>query len=118
MIIKNGYSRSSWPYFLTRKADSDQAFDRFLAGVRADGFTSVVQIGRSDNGRDFFGEKFRTVCDKLLIKQELTPANSPHFDGAAERALGITEATTMAARISGEYIVRSCSATEDRKVVG
>ena len=42
MIIKDDYSRKSWLYFLKRKADSDQVFNRFLSDVRADGFPSVV----------------------------------------------------------------------------
>ncbi|CAM9974287.1 unnamed protein product, partial [Sphacelaria rigidula] len=85
MIIKDDYSRKSWLYFLTRKSDSDMAFNRFLASVRANGFPSVVQIVRSDNGGEFFGDKFRSVCDELLIKQEFTPANSPQYNGVAER---------------------------------
>ena len=89
MIIKDDCSRKSWLYFLKGKADSDQAFNRFLADVRADGFPSIVQIVRSDNGGgEFFGDNFRTVCDKLLIKQELTPANSPKYNAIADRGVG------------------------------
>ena len=69
MIVRDDYSRESWLYFLRRKSDSDSAFNRFLANVRADGFPSAVHIVRSDNGGEFFGSKFRTVCGDLLINQ-------------------------------------------------
>ena len=87
---------------MRHKSDAAMAFKRFLADVRADGFPSEVQIVRSDNGGEFFGKAFRSVCDELLIKQEFTPAQSPQFNGVAERGLGIIEAAAMAARIQAK----------------
>ena len=104
MIVKDDYTRRTWIYFLRHKSDAAMAFKRFLADVRADGFPSEVQIVRSDNGGEFFGKAFRSVCDELLIKQEFTPAQSPQFNGVAERGLGIIEAAAMAARIQAKTI--------------
>ena len=36
-----------------------------------------------------------------MIKQEFTPANGSHFNGVAERGLGIIAAVALAARIQG-----------------
>ena len=61
-------------YFLRSKSDAGSACRIFLASVRADGIPSLVEIVRSDNGGEFFGGKFASVCNELLIKQEFTPA--------------------------------------------
>ena len=45
------------------------------------------------------------MCDDLLIKQEFTPANSPQCNGAAERQLGLIDATAMAAALIQAKIV-------------
>ena len=76
----------------------------FLAGVRADGLPSLVEIVRSDNGGEFFGGEFESVCNELLIKQEFTPAYSPQFNGVAERGLGMIETAAMAARIQAKVL--------------
>ena len=76
----------------------------FLAGVRADGLPSLVEIVRSDNGGEFFGGEFESVCNELLIKQEFTPAYSPQFNGVAERGLGMIETVAMAARIQAKVL--------------
>ena len=86
-------------YFLKHKSDAASAFRSFLASVRADGKPSSVEIVRSDNGGEFFHEEFESLCNELLIEQELTPAYSPQYNGVAERGLGVIEAAAMAARI-------------------
>ena len=79
-------------------------FRSFLASVRADGLPSLVEIVRSDNGGEFFGGEFESVCNELLIKQEFTPAYSPQFNGVAERGLGMIETAAMAARIQAKVL--------------
>ena len=54
---------------------------------------------RSDNGREFFGGAFGELCRKRCIKQEFTPADSPKYNGVAERALGLINDAAAAARI-------------------
>ena len=70
----------------------------------SDGIPSLVEIVRSDNGGEFFGGEFSSVCNELLIEQALTPAYSPQYNGVAERGLGLIEEAAMAARIQAKVI--------------
>ncbi|CAB1120053.1 unnamed protein product [Ectocarpus sp. CCAP 1310/34] len=104
MIVKDDFTRRAWMYFLKHKSDAGMAFRSFLASVRADGVPSLVEIVRSDNGGEFFGGEFASVCNELLIKQEFTPAYSPQYNGVAERGLGLIEEAAMAARIQAKVL--------------
>ena len=44
------------------------------------------------------------MCDELLIKQHITPAYSPQFNGVAERGLGMIETAAKAARIQAKVL--------------
>ena len=66
-------------YFLRSKSDAASAFRGFLASVRAAGIPPLVEIVRSDNGGEFFGWEFASVCNELLIKQEFTPVSVPNI---------------------------------------
>ena len=55
--------------YLKNKSDAGTAFRSFLASVRADGILSLVEIVRSDNGGEFFGGEFTSVCNELLISK-------------------------------------------------
>ena len=66
MIVKDDFTRRSWMYFLRSKSDAGSAFRSFLASVRFDGIPSLVEIVRSDNGGEFFGGEFASVCNCLL----------------------------------------------------
>ena len=56
MILKDDFTRRAWMNFLINKSDTGSAFRSFLASVRADGISSLVEIVRSDNGGEVFGE--------------------------------------------------------------
>ena len=84
---------------MRHKSDAASAFESFLAEVRADGTPSAVMAVRSDNGREFFAGAFGELCRKRGIEQEFTPADSPKYNGVAERALGLINDTAVAARI-------------------
>ena len=62
MIVKDDFTRRAWTYFLRNKSDAGSAFRSFFASVRADGIPSLVDIIRSDNGGEFFGGEFASVC--------------------------------------------------------
>ena len=85
--------------FLRHKSDAASAFESFLAEVRADSTPPAVMAVRSDNGRECFGRAFGELCRKRGIKQEFTPADSPKYNGVAERALGLINDAAVAARI-------------------
>ena len=83
MIVKDDFSRYSWLYFLERKSDAAESFRKFLADVRADGVPSRVETVRSDNGGEFYGGDFASVCRQVCIKQEFTTAKSPESNGGS-----------------------------------
>ena len=91
-------------YFQRNKSDAGSAFRSCIASVRADGVPSLVEIVRSDNGGEFSGGEFASVCNELLIKQEFTPAYSPQYNGVAERGFGLIEEAAMAARIQAKVL--------------
>ena len=97
LIVRDDCTRFNRVYFY--KSDAASAFESFLAEVRADGIPSTVMAVRSDNGREFFGGAFGELCRKRCIKQEFTPADSPKYNGVAERALGLINDAATAARI-------------------
>ena len=86
-------------YFFRHKSDTGSAFESFLAEVRADDTPSAVMAVRSDNGREFSGGAFGELCRKRSIKQEVNPADSPKYNGVAERALGLINDVAVAVRI-------------------
>ena len=60
---------------------------------------------RSDGGGEFcFDGDFGDLCRDRGIKQEFTTADSPEMNGIAERALGMIEASAMAARLQAKEI--------------
>ena len=105
MIVMDDFTRRAWMHFQINKSDAGSAFRSFLASVRADGIPSVVEIVRSDNGGEFLGGEFASVCNELSIKQECTPAYSPQYNGVAERRLGFIEEAAMAARIQAKALL-------------
>lgn len=58
VIVKDECSRYTWLYFLRHKSDDGSASGRFLTDVRADDVLSILEIVRSDNGGEMFGESF------------------------------------------------------------
>ena len=99
LIVRDDCTRFTRVYFLRHKSDAASAFESFLAEVRADGTPSAVVAVRSDNGKEFFGGSFGGLCRKRGIKQESIPADSPKYNGVAERALGLINDAAVAARI-------------------
>ena len=54
---------------------------------------------RSDGGGEFSKGAFGALCTKEKIRQEFTTADSPQYNGVAERQIAIIEAAGLAARI-------------------
>ena len=53
---------------------------------------------RSDGGGEFSKDAFGALCTAEKIRQEFTTADSPRYNGVAERQITIREATGLAAR--------------------
>ena len=104
VIVCDDFSRYTWVYFIRHKSDAAETFEPFLAETRANGVPSKVVIVRSDGGGEFRGGKFGDLCRSRGIKQEFTTADSPQFNGVAERALGLIETAAMAGRIQAREL--------------
>ena len=96
---------------MRHKSDAAEMFEQFLADTRADGVPSKVVIVRSDGGGKFRGGKFGDLCRSRGTKQEFATADSPEFNGVAERALSWIETAAMEGRIHArELFFRSAIA--------
>ena len=84
---------------MRHKPDATEVLEQFLADTRADGAPSGVAIVGCDGGGEFRREKLGDLCRSGGIKQEFTTADSPQFNGVAERALGLIDTAAMAGRI-------------------
>ena len=104
--MRDDCTRFTRLYFLRHKSDAASAFESFLAEVRAGGAPSAVMAVRY-NGREFFGRAFGELCRTRGIKQEFTPADSPKYNGVAERALGLINDAAVAPRIQATELYPS-----------
>ena len=79
-------------------------FEQFFTDTRADGALSHVVIVRSDRGGKFSGGEFGDLCRSVCNMQEFTPADSPQFNGVAERAIGLIETSnSMGSRARARF---------------
>ena len=99
MIVRDDFSRHAWMYFVSHKHDAASAFEKFLADLRVEDTPSEVVIVRSDDGGEFMEGKFGKLCRERKIKQEFTTADSPEYNGVAERGLTMIESAALGARI-------------------
>ena len=99
LIVSDDFSRHAWAHVKRHKSDATELFEQFLADTRADGAPSGVVIVGCDGGGEFRREKLGDLCRSGGIKQEFTTADSPQFNGVAERALGLIDTAAMAGRI-------------------
>ena len=60
---------------------------------------------KSDNGGEFFGGDFGKLCRKRGIKQEIMLADSPKYNGIAERSLALINDTALAAHIQAPVAI-------------
>ena len=89
---------------MRHRSDAAEMLEQFLADTRADGVPSTVVIVRSDGGGEFRGAKFGDLCKSRSIKQEFTTADSPQFNGVAERPLGLIEAAAIRGQIQARAL--------------
>ena len=91
-------------YFVSHKYDTTSAFEKFLADLRVEGTPSEAVIVRSDDGGEFMEGKFEKFCRERKTKQEFTTADSPEYNGVAERGLAMIESAALAARIQASEL--------------
>ena len=99
LLICDDYSRFTWVYFLRSKSEAVVYFKQFLSDVRATGTPSTVEIVRSDEGGEFSKGNFPKMCRDRNNRQEFTTADSPEFNGVAERRIAMVESAGLAAHL-------------------
>ena len=104
VIVRDDFSRHAWMYFVTHKYDAASAFEKFLADLGVEGTPSEVVVVRSDDGGEYTEGKFGKLCRQRKIKQEFTTADSPEYNGVAERGLAMIESVGLAARIQASEL--------------
>ena len=105
LIICDDFSRFTWTYFMRQKSEAVTLFEQFLADERLAGTPSAVEVVRSDEGGEFKGD-FAKLCRKHSIRQEFTTADSPKFNGVAERHIAMVETAGMAAQVQAKSFFR------------
>ena len=64
MVVKDGYSRFMWVYFMRHKSDAAEKLRQFFADNRATRFPSDVEMVKSDYGGEFLEGALGALCRK------------------------------------------------------
>ena len=84
LVFVDDFSRKTWIYFLSDKAESFEAFKTFKSFVEKEAKTSICGL-RTDMGGEFTSNKFNQFCKDYGIRRQLTAAYTPQQNGVAER---------------------------------
>ena len=84
------------------KSEVSKFFKQYLADHRFSGTPSPVETVRTDDAAEFESGYFADLCRERGIRQEFTTANSPQFNGVAERGIAMIESTGKAALIQAK----------------
>lgn len=87
-IFRDDASRMSREYFIKKKSDAPDALEQYLADTKEMG---VPEIIRSDGAPELMYGRFAEICRHHGIKREFTSANTPQYNGVAERGLTLIE---------------------------
>ena len=101
MIVRDDFSRFTRVFFLRTKDETASYFSKYLAEIAPRKVEVVGSDGSSEFSKGVFGALYTTE----KIRQESTTADSPQYNGVAERQIAIIEAAGLAARIqaTGKY---------------
>ena len=84
------------------KSEVSKYVKQYLADHRFSGTPSPVETVRTDDAAEFKSGYFADLCRERGIRQEFTTANSPQFNGVAERGIAMIESTGKAALIQAK----------------
>ena len=112
MIVGDDSSRHTWVYFVSHKHDTASAFEKFLADLRVVATPSEIVIVRLDDGGDFIEGKFGKLCRERKRKQEFITADSPDYNGVAERGVAMIESAALAATTQASELFSGYSIPE------
>ena len=81
------------------KIEGIKYFSQYLADYRFTGVPFPVEVVRTDDAAEFKGGAFADLRRERGIRQEFTTADSPQFNGVAERGIALIELAGKAAAI-------------------
>jgi hypothetical protein len=78
------FSRNTWIYFLKKKSKVFGRFKEFKALVENQ-TEKIIEVLRTDNGGEFYGNEFEELCKKCGIARQNTTPYTPQQNGVAKR---------------------------------
>ena len=97
LLVEDVFFWFSAAYFRRSKSEVSKYFKQYLADHRFSGAPSPVETVRTDDTAEFKSGYFADLCRERGIRQAFTTANSPQFNGVAERGIAMIESTGKAA---------------------
>jgi hypothetical protein len=77
------FSRNTWIYFLMKKYEVFDRFNKFKALVENQ-IEKTIKVLRTDNGADFSGNEFEELCKKFGIARNKSTKYIPQHNGVVE----------------------------------
>ena len=99
LMIRDDFTRFNAVYFMRSKGEVFRYFRQYLADYRFTGVPCAVETVRTDDAAEVKGGAFANLCRERGIRQEFTTADSPQFNGVAERGIATIESAGKAAII-------------------
>ena len=96
MIVRDDFSRFTRVFFLRAKDEAVTYFSKYPAEITP---RKVEVVRGSNGGGECSKGGFGDLCTTEKIRQEFTRADSPQYNGVAERKIPILEAAGLAAMI-------------------
>nr|GEY20279.1 hypothetical protein [Tanacetum cinerariifolium] len=84
LVITDGYSRSTWVFFLATKDKISSILKSFITEIE-NLVDKKVKIIRRDNGTEFKNRVMSEFCEKKCIKKEFSVARTLQQNGVVER---------------------------------
>ena len=106
LMIRDDFTRFNAVYFMPSKDEVSRYFRQYLADYRFTGVSCPVETVRTGDAAEFKGGAFADLCRERDIRQEFTTADSPQFNGVAERGIARIEPAGKAAIIQANLNFR------------
>ena len=78
------YTRFGYVYLISHKSEAFKCFQTYKNLVENQ-LDMKIKILRTDRGREYLSDQFRSFCDKMGIERQLTIPATPQQNGVAER---------------------------------
>jgi transposase InsO family protein len=84
ITFTDDFSRKTWTYVLTEKANALAIFKKFKASAEKE-TNCQIKCLRTDRGGEFTSSAFNDFCSESGIKRQLTASYTPQQNGVSER---------------------------------